>query len=159
MTTELDAIGCPYGQYNLVGTVCVQDGASSTDVDYVNFEDPNWFCKGRDDAKAEDHTAAVILWVVVNLVFGVGWIPLAACCCCYFRNKSQNKAPFNGGGVQSFPQAAKAQNSQMQVVQMQCPEGSAPGQTLQTNVNGQMLDVQIPAGVAPGAMFQVSPVA
>lgn len=163
--SELDAsapddYGCPLAArtnrgLNLVGTVCVPDGTSSTDsadVKYVNFGDPSWYCPDRDDK--EDGPALGII-IVMNLMFSVGWVPIAAIFCCYYRNKSQNKAPFNGGEVRSFSQVAKAQVPQMQVVQMQCPEGAIPGQTVQTNVNGQMLNVQIPADVAPGTMFQV----
>jgi hypothetical protein len=160
MSTDPDTFGCPVHArenptWNLVGTVCVPNDAVDEDVDdveYVNFADPNWKCAGRDDKD----DGAVAIWIMMNLFFGVGWIPIAAIFCCIFRNKSQNTAPFNGGGVKSFPQAAKAQPvAEMQVVQMQCPEGAVPGQTVQTNVNGQPLNVQIPADVQPGAMFQV----
>eukprot|EP01043_Picozoa_sp_COSAG02_P077205 COSAG02_NODE_16780_length_1056_cov_1.370951_1_plen_168_part_10 len=159
-----DDYGCPLHaqrnpSMNLVGTVCVPDDAyssifssNSADIKYVNFDDPSWYCPDRNE---KDDGAGVFMIIMMNLIFGVGWIPIAAIFCCYFRNKSQNTAPFNGGQVRSFPQVVKAQVPQMQVVQMQCPEGAIPGQTVETNVNGQTLTVQIPAEVAPGTMFQV----
>ena len=157
LANEWSDYGCPShsrgSSLDLVGTVCVKNETSATqDVDYVNFMDPKWDCEGRDN---DDPPPNMLAIVFINLLFSVGWIPIAVVFCCIFRNKSQNTAPFNGDAVQSFPQAAKANVAQMQVVQMQCPEGVSPGQTVQTNVNGQMLDVQIPAGVAPGTMFQV----
>lgn len=57
--------------------------------------------------------------------------------------------------MKSFPQIATTTAPTMQIVQMQCPEGVSPGQTMQANINGQSLGVQIPDGVAPGTMFQV----
>jgi hypothetical protein len=59
--------------------------------------------------------------------------------------------------VKSFPHIATATAPTMQIVQIQCPEGVSPGQTMQANINGQSLDVQIPDGVAGGTMFQVWP--
>lgn len=155
---DMSSYGCPLHSresgLDLVGTICLKNGTSPPqDVDYINFAHPNWICEGRDDPK--DGRLGLFVSLLFQLVFGGAGILIGAIVCCICRNKSQNTAPFNGEAVQSFPQAAKAQAAQMQVVQMQCPEGASPGQTVQTNVNGQMLNVQIPAGVAAGTMFQV----
>jgi hypothetical protein len=44
----------------------------------------------------------------------------------------------------------------MQMMQVNCPPGSAPGSTVQVQApNGQQMQKQVPAGVGPGMMFEV----
>jgi hypothetical protein len=98
-----DDVGCPLHArnnpgMNLVGTVCVPNNdtamaAQPNDIFYINFEDPGWTCKGRDDGGGGRPDAFVAL---INLLFAFGWSTIVGIVCCYCRNKSQNTAPFNG---------------------------------------------------------------
>eukprot|EP01045_Picozoa_sp_COSAG04_P007982 COSAG04_NODE_433_length_14482_cov_11.959466_6_plen_222_part_00 len=63
------------------------------------------------------------LMIAVHVVPCAIIFSLITCCSFYYRNKSNNTAPWNGQPVQSFAQAATAQVAQMQTVQLQCPEG------------------------------------
>ena len=130
---------CPASN-NLVRTACTPEATNSTDDPaYIRFSDDTWKCKGIGAERGEDRGGMIAIWI--NLVVQVFvWVPMVIGCC-YFRNKSTNTAPFNGGAVQSFPQVAKATAAipaQMQMIQMQCPVDASPGQAVQSNVNGQV---------------------
>ena len=53
------------------------------------------------------------------------------------------------------PAASAAQTEGLQVIQVECPDGAAPGDTIQVQHGGAAMNVAVPPGVAPGAVFSV----
>ena len=110
-TEQRDVLCCMLGAYDERGSF------------NASLADDGWNCPDEDirDDRAPAWLGA--LMIAVHVVPCAIIFSLITCCSFYYRNKSNNTAPWNGQPVQSFAQAATAQVAQMQTVQLQCPEG------------------------------------
>jgi hypothetical protein len=114
-----------------VRTICTAEGETPS-AEYVDFND-GWICEGK---QADEGEGFGWIGAIFQLVFFLIGSVLTALGTLYYYNKSQNTAPFNGESVPSYPStklggggAAVAVAATMQMVQMQCPEGSSGTQS------------------------------
>ncbi len=91
---------CPYGNDQLYGTICTPTESYDpqnppTSGDYIGkfSGDAGWRCKGYDNPEQKANVGWVLFF---NLFVNLLWLTPMILGCCYYRNKSQNTAPFNG---------------------------------------------------------------
>ena len=124
-TEQRDVLCCMLGAYDERGSFnasLAADGWNCPDEDIRDERPPAWL-------------GAFL--VAVHVVPCALIMSLVVCCSFYYRNKSNNTAPWNGQPVQSFEQAATAQAAQMQTVQLQCPEGMVRNPKEKDNAPGK----------------------
>jgi hypothetical protein len=123
----VDAI-CLADTESVGATMCCTVLGNATDQS-TRFSRDEWTCE--NDAATDAGLATAIF---INAATTVVITALVAVISAYCRNKSQNKAPFNGQPVEAFavtPKPAMVTPAQMQIVQMQCPVGYGPGSAVQ----------------------------